>query len=151
MGYYTVQEVARYVIDEQLEQKGGVLPWVNKEAFEQRVLATQLDWEKSIPQGIDAILDRGLPDIVAYYKEDGSNVPEQYLKPAREANYRKVFLLEPLPVYKNDNSRREDPEKAKRLHELIINTYKELNYELISIPAIGAEERKNLILKYMKE
>ncbi len=141
-----MREVAEYIINGELERGGNILPWINRDAFQKRLLETQLEWEREIPQEARiSFQDRGIADGIAYYRLDGLEVPRKLKEAARNARYEKVFLLDMLP-YEKTEVRREDPERAKRTHEEIERVYKELGYNLIKIPATPLNYRTELIL-----
>ena len=49
-GIYCMKEVAEYIINGELERGGDILPWINRDAFQKKLLETQLEWEREIPQ-----------------------------------------------------------------------------------------------------
>jgi predicted ATPase len=139
--------VATYII-ERNKANNGALPWTDRDSFQKQVLAKQQEWEKEIPEGIEKVfLDRGVADGLAYYKMDNLEPPAELVEAARKANYTKVLVLEPLKSYEQTTTRREDAETAKKLHELITQTYRELGYETISIGPGTPEERARKILE----
>ncbi|MBI5148830.1 ATP-binding protein [Candidatus Pacearchaeota archaeon] len=175
-GLYTIAEVATYIIENELEKnpKSEILPWKNKDAFQRKVLETQLEWEAT-PEKLNAettlirgedgrarkasllekeietvIQDRGIADGIAYYLIDGQEAPGELLEAARNAGYAGIFLLEPV-TYKQTKVRREDPETARKLHEKIREVYESLGYKPISIPALNPEERAEMILNIIKQ
>jgi predicted ATPase len=148
-GIYCMKEVAEYIINGELERKGNILPWINRDAFQNKLLETQLEWEREIPREASiSFQDRGIPDGIAYYRLDGLEVPRKLEEAARNARYEKVFLLDALP-YKKTEIRREDPETAQKVHREIERVYTELGYELIRIPAAPLNYRAELILDFV--
>lgn len=145
-GIYCMKEVAEYIINGELERKGNILPWINRDAFQKKLLETQLEWEREIPQEATmSFQDRGIPDGIAYYRLDGLQVPQRLEQAARNASYEKVFLLDPLP-YQKTEVRREGPKKARQVHEGIAQAYQELGYNLIRIPSGSLNYRTELVL-----
>lgn len=145
---YAMEEVATYLIRSELEKGGDCLPWKNREAFQKRVLKTQREWAREIPEGIEtAFSDRGIPDGIAYCLVDGITPPEGLVEAARDIRYAGVFLLEPLENFQNTEVRREDKAKAKEIHEAIAKVYESLGYTLHRIPEAPVEKRLELVLK----
>ncbi len=145
-GIYCMKEVAEYIINGELERGGDILPWTNRDAFQKKLLETQLEWEREIPMERKiSFQDRGIADGIAYYRLDGLMIPRRLQEAARNACYEKVFLLNPLP-YQKTEVRREDPETAKIIHREIERAYTELGYDLIRIPAAPLNYRTELIL-----
>jgi len=61
--------------------------------------------------------------------------------------YNKVFCLERLP-FKDDGLRIESgEEEARRVHNLILEEYKNAGYNLIGVPVMSVDERVNYILE----
>jgi predicted ATPase len=88
-------------------------------------------------------LDRSLIDTIGYARRDGCEelVPE--LKElARLALYDVVFFCEPVGEIKG---RIEDADIAKHTHELLEQAYREINIALISLPAVGIDERVRIV------
>lgn len=156
-GIYTIEEAATYIIErESKNPESDILPWKNKDKFQRAVLELQLEWE-SRPVGYNntkhwrardietVVQDRGVPDGIAYYLIDGEQAFPELLESAKRAEYAGVFILEPVK-YKKTETRREDEEKAKRLHEKIREVYESFGYKPITIPAASPEQRAEMIL-----
>lgn len=145
-GAYTMKEVAEYLIQR------GIRPENGRDAFQKKLLETQLEWEREIPKEIEiSFQDRGIPDGLAYYKLDGLQPPKELLEAARNANYAGVFILEPHQNYQNTEIRRESQETALKIHEEIRKTYEELGYSPINMPDKGLEYRTIQLLDLIFE
>ena len=152
LGYYTVPEAAREVIEEQEKIGSDALPWKNKLAFQKLVLKKQIELEESIPENAKIVfLDRGIPDGIAYLKAAQIPVPEEFYLAAKKYRYNFVFLLDELPFYEKDNARKESPEERKIIQKEIKKVYEELGYKVIQVPFMSVEERVRFILERMKE
>jgi len=148
-GYEIVPEAARLIIERESLKDSDCLPWKNTQKFQNAVCNLQLNLEDAIREGI-VFSDRGLIDGYAYAKVDRIQAPEEIIQKGR-GRYEKVFLLEPLPNYQKDNSRREDLNKAKTLHEAIRSAYIEFGYNLIEVPVLSPEKRADFILNKLKD
>lgn len=146
-GYNIVPEAARLVIEREILKDSDCLPWKDIQKFQYTVSSLQFELEEAIPKGI-VFSDRGLIDGYAYSKIDGIKSPEIILEKGK-GRYDKVFLLDQLPNYQKDNSRREDIEKAKTIHEAIRSAYKEFEYSPIDVPVFSPEERADFILFHL--
>ena len=146
-GFHVTNEQASDIISEELA-KGRTLLEVRADGdwFQQEILTRQLEDEATLKVDETVFLDRGVPDGLGY---------ERYLKltpnPAlhlasQQARYRKVFLLECLPV-KIDWNRHEDAQVQQEIHDAIRATYLELGFDLIDVPALSPEERVEFILE----
>ena len=148
-GFAIAHEHASEIIAEELA-KGRTLLEVRADGewFQEEILTRQLEDEATLKEDETSFLDRGVPDGLGY---------ERYLKltpnPAlhlasQQARYRKVFLLECLPV-KIDWNRHEDAQVQQEIHDAIRATYLELGFDLIDVPALSAEERVEFILEHL--
>lgn len=143
-GITVVSEAARYVIEIEQAQDGDALPWKDNSKFQQRVMDRQLELESDLGGDI-AFLDRGLVDGHGYCNHFGTATPEGLIE-LSIGRYEKVFLLDQLPNYKNDESRLEDFEEATKIHEAIADAYISLGYDVIRVPVLPPEDRVEFIL-----
>jgi predicted ATPase len=106
----------------------------------------QIEQEKSLSPKDTVFLDRALPDALAYYHF--LNLPEDKVlqKVLGEASYKKVFILDPLPL-QNDYARTENESAQKRIHELLTEVYESLPFPVVHVPVFPPEERADFILK----
>ena len=91
-------------------------------------------------------LDRALPDALAYYRFLNLPVNKKLKDALKKASYKKVFILESLPLV-NDYARREDEVAQKKIAKLINEVYESLPFPVIHVPALPSEERVDFILK----
>ena len=145
MGFVTVREAARDVIHEQLLLDSDVLPWRDQSSFQRHVLGLQLRRE-SVADGPVVFMDRGIPDGIAYLRAYNHSVFRDMLVHARD-RYDGVFMVEPHGEYVDDAERREDPEEAQMLHGVIEATYRDLGYDLVSVPSMPVAQRSEFVLE----
>ncbi len=175
IGYHTCPEAARLIIQEEQEKENGILPWSNLYEFEKKNMQRQckLEWDlerqirkevlrrqqmENIPWTEQTkermiFLDRGIHDALAYCLEGCIPAPPgyPYLSEVTSLRYDKIFLLEPLPDYLLDTVRREDSQKAQRLHQHIQIVYAAYEYTLIPVPVLPPAERAQFILKQIEQ
>ncbi|MBL7206796.1 MAG: ATP-binding protein [Candidatus Aenigmarchaeota archaeon] len=149
LGFNTVHEASRKIIDEEQKKENGVLPWTDAEQFEVLVKQMQMGNETNLTSETIHFLDRGLGDILAYC--DFLNIPhtegvKQLSLPPR---YEKVLLLEPLEIFENDDVRKESLEEGRKIHEFIEKAYTGLGYEVVKVPPLGKKERLDWVLKQL--
>lgn len=149
LGYVIYPEAARVFIDEEMA-KGKSLKEIrgNEDEFQRKVLKTKIEVEKAAPQDKIVFFDRAIPDSIAYYQICGLN-PEEVLKFCQKKVYRKIFLFEQLP-FDQDYARVEDEETIKKLNQLLKESYENLGYQVIDIPAVFVQERVKKILAEMQ-
>jgi predicted ATPase len=63
--------------------------------------------------------------------------------------YDGIFLPDPLPHYKNDESRVEDADGSKAIHAAIVEAYLKFGYAPITVPVLSPEERVQFITNHI--
>lgn len=147
MGYKTTIENARLYFDMQ-RMNGHPVEEVRKhqEEFQRNVLMMQIELEKQLNPEEVIFLDRAIPDAHAYYHFLG--LPEDPLlaEALRTVGYKKVFILDCLPLVQ-DYARREDEVAQKKIHEKLIEVYEDLPFPTVRVPVLPSEARVDFILK----
>lgn len=145
-GYKTTIEHARHYIDTQKE-KGETVEEIrdNKRKFQLGILDMQIKQEAELDPNEMVFLDRALPDALAYYRFLHLDYDEKLLKAMNNACYKKIFILDRLPLIQ-DYARREDEAEQIKIHNLIIETYQSRACPVIQVPVLPPEERVNFIL-----
>ncbi len=145
MGYQTVAEAARGYIDEEL-RKGATLSDIKRDmlAFEEEILRRKQAVEGRLSPGDRVFFDRGIPDSVAYYRQEGLD-DTRPLEACSARRYAGVFLLDRLR-FEKDRVRTEDECVAGDLEARIIDVYRELGYDIVRVPVMPVASRVGLIL-----
>lgn len=146
-GYKTTIEHARHYLDTKISI-GKTVEQVrkNKETFQLGVLDMLIDQEKQLSTGDVVFLDRAIPDALAYDRFLHLPVAEQLIKALNTVSYKKIFILDFLPLV-NDYARTEDADAQKKIHELITEVYELLPFPVLHVPILNPEERVDFILK----
>lgn len=146
LGYTIYPEAARVFIDEEIAKGKSIKEIRGNEAkFQKKILKIKIDIEKTAPKDKIVFFDRAIPDSIAYYQICGLD-PKKVFKSCRRKVYRKIFFLEQLP-FDQDYARAEDGKTIKKLNKLLKESYENLGYKVIDIPAISVVERVKRILK----
>jgi len=95
-------------------------------------------------------LDRSLIDHLAYALTGGAKLRSDIYDLIKKANYTRVFFLEQLTDYCQDDQRKEDPVKAKILHDKLYELYDHLGCDIVTVPPVSVDERLELILNEIK-
>ena len=146
-GYKTTIEHARHYIDTQLI-KGRTVEEIRKNQieFQLGILGMQIEQEALLDPDEIVFLDRAIPDAFAYYHFLDLPIDQKLLKSMSGISYKKVFILDTLPIV-NDYARREDGKDQKRIHEMLVDVYKSLPFPVVHVPVLPPEERVDFILK----
>ena len=147
-GYKTTIEHARHYIDTQrVTGKSVGEIKANQHVFQQGVLEMQIEEEQHLKPDEVVFLDRAIPDALAYYRFLGLEPDEKLLSALREVSYKKIFILDPLPLVA-DYARTEDEAAQKKLHVLLTEVYESLPFPVVHVPVLPPQERAEYIIKH---
>lgn len=150
LGFQYAPEVARQIIQEQIQTGGTALPWSDKEAYTRLMLQRSIESYLEHSNALKPIFsDRGIPDTLCYVYL--INMPEyEFIQNACE-RYRYapiVFLAPPWPeIYETDSERKQDFAEAELTFAKMVEVYQECGYELIELPKITPVDRAQFILE----
>lgn len=149
-GYKTTIEHARHYIDT-MRVDGQPVEELrsNKRAFQLGVLDMQIEQEASIDPNDLVFLDRAIPDALAYYRFLELTVDKILKEALRKVNYKKVFILDKLPLI-NDYARLESENDQNKIHSLITAVYESLPFPVVHVPVLPPSERVDFILNNLK-
>lgn len=152
-GYICSGEFARELINYQKSIDGDILPWKDPAKFQQEVFKKRLKFYNSVNENSIAFVDRGVPDQIAFALYKGYSKPISLLKYSNELRYAKsVFICPPwFNIYCNDEIRTETFHEASVIHNLLIEVYSELNYEIVELPLLTIKERTDFIIGYVSK
>jgi len=154
-GFSTMPEAGRNIIQDQVRIAGPALPWADRHAFAELMLAWELRSYRealSLATTGPVFFDRGLPDVVGYLRLCGLEVPRHALTAAREFSYgRRVFLAPPWRnIFHEDDERKQSWAEARATCQAMVDIYTELGYELVALPLVSVGERVGFILECLK-
>lgn len=145
-GYKTTVEDARHYIDLQ-RITGRKIEDIrrNKAVFQRTVVDLQVQQESLLDPNELVFLDRAIPDSLAYYRFTGLEPTEKLLNAMANCSYKKVFIMELLPL-DHDYARTEDDLDQLRINELISEVYETMSAPVVRVPVLEAEARADFIL-----
>lgn len=146
-GYKIVHEAARIYIDQQIA-KGKTIEEIRADEgdFQKKILDLKVTAEKQLPKDELIILDRGIPDSIAYYEYAGLSTKDPYLKETvKNCGYKKIFLLELLDL--EEDYARTDVKDSKLIHDLLEKYYKKEGFAVINVPKMPVPDRVDFIVK----
>ncbi|TVZ60029.1 putative ATPase [Flavobacteriaceae bacterium MAR_2010_105] len=95
-------------------------------------------------------LDRGLPDVLAYMDYVSLQYPSTFNEACKTHVYDHVFVLAPWQeIFTSDAERYENFEQAIAIHEHLLKTYNQFDYQLIDLPFGSIESRTDFILEVL--
>lgn len=152
-GFSISEEAARQLIIEELHKGSDCLPWINLPAFAEKALERMQALYLEAPEKEITLFDRGIPDIIAYLKTASIDPDAKYYQALFQYQYQpQVFILPPWEgIYVNDSERWQTFEEATSLYRAIKETYEELGFELIELPAISVSGRAKFVADFIDE
>lgn len=146
VGYHTVDEASRVLIQEQVAQGGRCLPWVDLPCFARLALDRMIaDYNQASTQPGRPVtfFDRGIPDIIAYLRVAGLPVDAAFYRAVQQYPYQPtVFMAPPWEaIYINDSERWQTFAEATTLHDALVDTYQSLGFTIVSLPLVPVADR----------
>ena len=149
-GHAIVPEPGRRIVQEELARGGTALPWLDLAAFARRAIALALS-DRAAMRGHAGLVffDRGLIDAASALEAAGGE-PLLATLAAEHRYNRQVFLSPPWPeIYRQDAERKQTFEDCLATHEVILETYRALDYEPVLLPLTDVETRADFILAHL--
>lgn len=152
-GYSTISEAALGVLREQQKRNSELLPWKNRIAFTEEVLARNIRSylaARTLPTPV--FFDRGIPECLAWLELFGAQLTSRHLDATAEYRYAPiVFAAEPWPeIYVQNGERQATFERAARSYEPTVLAYVKAGYEICVLPKSSLHERVEFILERIK-
>ena len=148
-GYKTLDETATRIIEEETSA-GTDYKQLRASAydFQHRILRMQLEREAALPKDELIILDRAIPDSIAFYKRQNVPLDDELREACAAARYRRVFILDLISRenYLNDESRWETWEDVQELDRMLEAAYVDLGHEVVRVPPVSVPERVDFVL-----
>lgn len=148
-GFATTEEAGRAIIREQVATGGSALPWADRQAFADAMLAFELrSYAEAAGLAGPVFFDRGVPDVAGYLSLCGLPVPPHVEAACAQSRYAPtVFIAPPWPeIYATDAERRQDFAEAVRTFEAMAAVYERLGYRLVELPRAPVEARADFVL-----
>jgi predicted ATPase len=148
-GFTTVAEAGRAILREQAETGGNATHDGDAAAYGEEMLRRGIaDYGRMRSAGEPVFFDRGIAELVGYFRLMGLPVPDRVSAAAREyRSSRLVFLTPPWrEIYRQDAERRQDWPEAVRTFELIRDAYVEAGYRPVEVPQDPVARRVSFIL-----
>lgn len=149
-GYPIAPEAGRAVIRQQVAIDGLALPWRDRMAFAEAMLTWDMrSYEEQAERDGPVFFDRGIPDVAGYLTLCGLPIPEHISRACAAFRYDRVVLVAPpwREIYANDAERRQDWDEAVRTHAVMVDTYRNLGYDMVELPRTDVAGRVAFVLE----
>ncbi len=146
-GYKTAEESARKLCSTDERFKGKAIKDIDMVEFQNAVFEFQKDQFKALAGNESPVfLERGFGDTVAYAKIYVVDFPDGLIEFSKDFRYSKIFILDFLDFYKQDELRKESSEEQEKIHNEIIQAYSLLGYDVVFVPNGTINERTDFVL-----
>jgi len=148
-GFARTIEAGRAIIQDQTAIDGPALPARDPVLFAELMLSWELQSYRSAQTRRRPIFfDRGVPDIVGYYRLIGRTVPLHAMAAADRFRYnRRVFAAPPWSeIFGQDAERRQTFDEAVRTFDAVTGAYRDFGYELVLLPLAPVSQRVKFVL-----
>lgn len=152
LGHQCSPEVGRAIIQSQMKTGGHALPWDDKLAFRDEMLAQDKRLHQQYSQrGGVVFFDRGIVDTLGYSRLENLTLSTELLESSRAYQYEnKVFLFPPWEeIFTNDSERKQDFKEAIATYQIMKQTYHDLGYRCVEVPKVSVEQRVAFILSHL--
>lgn len=148
-GFRHAPEVARQIIQEQIQAGGTALPWDDQEAYTHLMLQRSIQsYREHTPALRPMFSDRGIPDTLCYARLIGLRETSLIESACHRYRYAPVVFLAPpwSEIYETDNERKQDFAEAERTFKQMADVYGEWGYQLSLLPKLPPAARAQFIL-----
>lgn len=146
-GYHTVNEHAReYIVDQLALGRSLEEIRADEPAMQETIIRMQEEHESTLTRDEVVFLDRARLDALAYFRYLKIQPSADDLRIFSEANYRRVFMMDLLPI-KHDEARNETEDAQRALHALLHEVYTEYEFDVVRVPVMSPSDRADFILE----
>ncbi|WP_051002108.1 AAA family ATPase [Idiomarina xiamenensis] len=152
-GYATQPEIARALIEQQLQQEGDALPWRNRLAFRDAMLTQEIARYQQLDGQALCFIDRSVIDVAAYSALVNLPNSQQLIHACQHYRYNPTaFLLPPWrAIYQQDHARKQDFAEAERTYLQLQQSYAEYGYRTIAVPPAPVARRVEFVLSQLNQ
>jgi predicted ATPase len=150
LGFGYAPEVARQIIQEQVQSGGKAVPWKDRENYTRLMLQRSIEsYRAHTPAANTTFSDRGIPDVLCYACLIGLRNQEHIRVACKTYRYAPLVFLAPpwKEIYVTDHERKQDFAEAVRTYQLMIATYRGCDYQTTELPKTTPQTRAEFILE----
>lgn len=148
LGYLVIPDVSRVVVEEELAVKGSVKNIPPKELSD-KILERMYRVENSLRQMQNLILDRALPDSIAFRSFKNQDLSALNDIPMFN-RYRLVLIFEPVAFVQDGYRDDKERDSQVKITDLMEKVYQSFNYEVKRIPLLPINERVDLVREQLE-
>jgi predicted ATPase len=148
-GFPFASEVARQIIQEQIQAGGTALSCGDREAYARLMLERSIEsYLEYTPAQQPVFSDRGIPDTLCYARLIGLCDNGFIQDACRRFRYAPLVFLAPpwKEIYQTDNERKQDFAEAERTFDQMAKVYRQCGYTLLELPKATPAARATFIL-----
>lgn len=153
-GFFSVDEVARKIIQDEMTLGGDALPGSNiGHRIEKMIVRSIETYQDALKQWNEPIIfDRGALDYVGYAYLTNTSISEELHQTALSLVYnKKVFLAPPWEdIYCNDSERKQSFKEALEVYDSLLKIYSDYGYEIIELPKTSVESRADFLISHIR-
>ena len=154
LGFQYAPEVARQIIQEQVQAGGRALPWDDRETYTALMLQRSIEsYLEHTPALKPTFSDRGIPDTLGYARLIGLREQGSIESACQLYRYASLVFIAPpwKEIYETDKERKQDFAEAQRTFEQVTDVYRKCGYRLSELPKLPPVSRAQFILKQLFE
>jgi predicted ATPase len=149
-GFSHAPEVAREIIQQQVQSGGTALPWGDRQAYTHLMLERSVEsFLAHTPALHPTFSDRGIPDTLCYARLIG--LPDTRFIEHACALYRYaplVFLAPPWQeIYQTDAERKQNFAEAEQTYSQMVAVYQSCGYDTVELPRVPPSDRARIVLQ----
>ena len=151
-GFPFAPEIARQIIQEQVQSGGTALPWGDREAYTVLMLERSVaSYLSHTPALRPTFSDRGIPDALCYAQLIGLSTDGFISDACRHYRYAPLVFLAPpwREIYETDSERKQDFAEAERTFRQMAEVYRQCGYEISELPRVTPASRASFILEQL--
>ncbi len=152
LGFPHAPEVARQIIQEQVQSGGTALPWADTAAYTDLMLRRSIEsFREHTPAPEPWFADRGIPDTLCYARRIGLPDTRPIQLACRRFRYAPLVFLAPpwKAIYQTDNERKQDFAEAEQTYDGLAEVYRECGYRTLELPRLSPLARARFILRHL--
>lgn len=148
LGYVAVPEAARLYFESRLARGQSIEDIRADEKYcQEEICRLKIYIENLQPKLPITFFDRGMQDTLAYMRYYNYPIDPWIYEACDQADYQKIFLLEPLDTFEKDEVRSTEPDNfAQEITSLLREAYEETDQAVELVPVMPVADRLQYIL-----